>query len=152
MLKICKKLSELDFDQLCRVYDYKENSFAQRRKLYDYLTDDFFRREGSFYAVWILNDEYVSSLRMEPFDDGLLLEAFQTRVGERRKGYGKSLLNAILNSNFIPDKMPVYAHIYKNNLVSLRLHRTCGFQPCLDYARFVDGIVSANACTVKWIK
>ena len=152
MLKICKSLCDLDFDKLCRTFDYDENCSTQRRKLYEYLSDDFFRRRGSFYAVWILNDEYVSSLRMEPFEDGLLLEALQTRSSDRRKGYAKKLLNGVLNSNIIAGKLPVYAHIYRNNHASKKLHSACGFRPHLDYARFIDGTTSANACTVKWIK
>ena len=152
MLKVCTSLSGLDFEQLCRVYDYDENCLVQRRKLYEYLSDDFFCRRGSFYAVWVMNDEYVSSLRMELFEDGFLLEALQTRSNNRRKGYARNLLNTILNSDVVPDNFPVYAHIYNNNRASMTLHHACGFQPCRDYARFIDGTVSANACTVKWIK
>lgn len=153
MLKICRSLNDLDFERLCRVYGYDgDNSSSQRSELYDYLREDFFRRKDSFYAIWVQNDEYVSTLRMEPFEDGILLESLQTRSCDRRKGYAKELLFAVLNCGVVSEMIPVYAHIYKSNHASMSLHRACGFQPHLDYARFIDGTVSANACTVRFIK
>ena len=85
---------------------------------------------------------------MEPYCDGYLLEAVETEKAERRKGYARCLLDAVLRSGRV---QIVYAHIYKNNRASLVLHRSCGFQPHQDYAAFIDGTVSANACTLKWI-
>ena len=149
MLKICTDFSGLDFERLCRIYGY---DCAQQNRFYDYLREDFFRTKDAFYAVWVVADEYVSALRMEPFEDGYLLEAIQTVKTARRKGYAKSLLEAVLNSRFFANALPVYAHIFKNNHASMELHRVCGFRQYLDYAAFIDGTVSANACTVIWKK
>lgn len=150
MLKICTSFSELDFDRLCRVYGYDDaDSYHKRMEFYDYLREDFFSIRDVFYAVWVVKGEYVSALRIEPFEDGYLLEALQTEKTNRRKGYAKRLIDAVLQNGYV---QPVYAHIYKDNKVSLAVHRACGFERYLDHAIFIDGTVSANAYTVKWIK
>jgi len=152
LLKICARLADLDFDRLCGVYEYDDERLKLRNQLYDYLADDFFRVKAAFYAVWVVDGDYVSALRIEPFDDGYLVEALQTKMSERRKGYAEKLLNAVLNCERFLNSRPVYAHIYKNNRASMAVHRACGFQPYLDHAVFIDGTVSGNACTLKWIK
>ena len=99
MLKICKKFSELDFDRLLKVYDldtYEQNSLAI--ELYDYLHQVFFRDKDAFYALWEIESNYVSALRMEPYQDGYLITAVQTRKSERRKGYAECLLRAVMSS------------------------------------------------------
>ena len=149
MLKICTCFSELDFEKLCRVYGYDTDSHVKRNGLYDYLQEDFFSFKDAFYAVWIVNGEYVSALRMEPYEDGYLLEALQTVSSERNKGYARCLLETVLHCNRIDT---VYAHIYKNNRASMSVHCACGFRQYLDYAKFIDGTVSAKACTLKWVK
>lgn len=149
MLKICTSFPELDFEKLCRVYEYDAYSYAKRNALYDYLREDFFTLKNVFYAVWVVDGEYVSALRMEPYEDGYLLEALQTANPERNKGYAKCLLEAVLHSDRVDT---VYAHVYKNNRASISVHRACGFQSYLDYAVLIDGAVSANACTLKWMK
>lgn len=149
MLKICNSFRELDFSRLSEIYGYEEaDSFMRCNDLYDYLREDFFRVSGAFYAVWEESGQYVSALRAEPYQDGYLIEALQTHVLQRCKGYAQMLLKSTLLSGRIPAGLPVYAHIHKKNAASLAVHRACGFQQILDYAVFIDGSVYRNSCTM----
>ena len=58
--------------------------------------EDFFRQKGAFYCLWKENGRTVSALRLEPFGDGLLLEALETMPEQPRRGYGKALILAVL--------------------------------------------------------
>lgn len=147
LLNICKRFIDLDFDQLCRVFDC---DYEQSNKLYDYLIYDFFRGENAIYAIWISGGEYVSALRLEPFEDGYLLEALQTVKEHRRKGYAKSLISGVLNYMCGTNALPIYVHINKRNKASMEVHYACGFRPYLQFAKLIDGTVTGNACTLKW--
>ena len=162
MLRIFRNFRELNFEKLMAVYQesnqenaqafFPDDSYAeQQRKAYDsfaeYLRQDFFRVKGAFYAVWAAENCYISALRMEPFEDGLLLEALETMPGHRRKGYAAKIICAVLKA--LPAGTTVYSHVHKRNAASLATHRHCGFQEALEYARYVDGTVSRYACTMK---
>ncbi len=41
----------------------------------------------------------------------------------------------------------IYSHIARDNIASVRLHRSCGFEKLLDHAVYVDGSVTHNCCT-----
>lgn len=153
MLKICNSFAELDFDGLLKVYGYDgTGGYADSCRLYEYLHDDFFRVRGAFYALWVEKGVYVSALRAEPYQDGYLIEALQTYLEEQNKGYGKRLVNAVLHASCIPEGAPVYAHIHKKNIASLKLHRSCGFEKKSDYAAFIDGSVCSHSLTVMYMK
>lgn len=153
MLRIFFDFRELDFEKLSAVYGYDETDrYSQRNDFYDYLREDFFRVTGAFYAVWELEGRYVSALRVEPYRDGYLIEALETRPEVRGKGYAKNLLNGVLQCDAIPSEGNVYAHIHKNNRASLAVHKACGFERILEHAVFIDGSVFHNSCTVKWKK
>ena len=162
MLRIFRSFRDMDFEKLMDVYQQSnlENAKAifpddppavQQYKAWDafaeYLRDDFFRVKGAFYAVWEADNRYICALRMEPFEDGLLLEALETMPAYRRAGYAAKLICAVLE--MLPDGSAVYAHVHKRNGASLATHRRCGFSECLDYAKYVDGTVSRYACTMK---
>ena len=115
----------------------------------EYLREDFFRVKHAFYAVWEENGSYICALRMEPFEDGLLLEALETAPTHRRSGYATKLIEAVLAS--LPKGSAVYAHVHKRNTASLATHRRCGFTVGLEHAKYVDGTVSHYACTMKII-
>lgn len=152
MLKICNKFSELDFDRLLKVYDldtYEQNSLAI--ELYDYLHQVFFRDKDAFYALWKIESNYVSALRMEPYQDGYLITAVQTTKSERRKGYAECLLRAVVSSLQILGNCPIYVHIHKKNVASIQLHMKCGFTITADHAVFIDGTASAGSYTLRWI-
>ena len=111
MLYIADKLGELNFRQLMDVYE--EGNLENAAKFYprepqnqwlllaeqafhQYLRECFFPTKGARYCLWIVDGRYFSALRLEPYRDGLLLEALETHPAERRKGYAAALVNAVL--------------------------------------------------------
>lgn len=158
MLLLAKKYRELHFSRLMEVYEegnrgngaqrYPQLSeFEQQMRaeqdFAEYLREDFFGTPGAYYAVWEEQGCYISALRLEPFEDGMLLEALETRPDCRRKGYAALLMEAVLGL----ETRKVYAHVSKRNAASLRTHEKCGFRKVSDFARYIDGSVSANAVT-----
>lgn len=160
MLIIAKKLRELSFGQLMEVYmegnlengqelwpDESENQqiALAEQDFYNYLDQVFFRTPNAFYAVWQKAGKYVSALRLEPFRDGMLLEALETRPDSRRRGYAKALITGVLEK--LPD-VKVYSHVSKRNFASLKTHESCGFEKKLDYAVCADGSVKQHMVTM----
>ena len=160
MLRLAKKYSELDFAQLMEVYGEgnRENGAELYPRLSEYeqllraeqdfsayLREDFFKAEGAYYAVWVENGQYLSALRLEPFGEGMLLEALETRPDRRRKGYATKLLLAVLEL----ETRKIYSHVSKKNVPSLRTHEKCGFRKILDHSVYIDGSVSTNAVTLS---
>lgn len=159
MLYLATKLHKLDFTQLMEVYaegnrengalfhpDLSENQQILRaeQSFYQYLAEGFFPVAGAVYAVWVENGTYISALRLEPYEDGLLLEALETAPAFRRKGYAEKLIRAVQEA--FPQK--IYSHVSKRNTASLGIHAKCGFHRVLDYARYIDGSVNRNALTL----
>lgn len=162
MLKLFFKLKELDFEQLMAVYEEGNMENAAeffpdappavqleraKQAFEDYLREDFFRVSGAFYAVWEDAGEYVSALRLEPYGDGWLLEALETRPCRRKKGYAVKLITAALER--FPKGTHVYSHVGKRNTASMATHLRCGFEKVQDYAKYVDGTVTQYSCTLK---
>lgn len=159
MLVLARKLRELNFQQLMVVYEEgnRENGedfwpdrtdeqqmMQAEQAFYQYLTEGFFSTPGAVYALWQEQGAYVSALRLEPYEDGLLLEALETAPAQRRKGYAEKLIRAV-QANF-PQK--IYSHVSKRNAPSLAIHEKCGFRQVLDYAKYIDGSVARNAVTL----
>lgn len=164
MLTIIQSMKELDFGQLMTVYEEGNLENAQEfypelprnqqylraeQDFYQYLRECFFKTEGAFYAIWQEKGKYVSALRLEPYRDGLLLEALETAPDQRGKGYAVALIRAILQLEQVEK---VYAHVHKKNIPSLRTHESCGFRRILEYAVYIDGSVKNNACTFCYEK
>ena len=159
MLYLAENLNRLSFSKLMAVYveGNQENGqdlwpqFSDNEQLlraeqafYQYLNEDFFKTTGAVYAIWLENDTYVSALRLEPYQDGLLLEALETAPEFRKMGYAVRLIEAVKRE--FPGK--IYSHVGKRNVASLKTHEKCGFQRILDYAVYVDGTVARNAYTL----
>ena len=159
MLQLATKLQELNVSQLMAVYEegnrengsilYPELPEGQQilraeQSFYEYLREGFFPVEGAVYALWVENGRYVSALRLEPYADGLLLEALETAPEQRRKGYAEKLIRAVLEQ--FPQK--IYSHVSKKNTASLMVHQKCGFCQILDYAKYIDGSVLRTAVTL----
>ena len=162
MLLWAKRLQELDFEALMGIYweGNRENALDKypnmelqaahnraEQDFYAYLRDEFFTQRGASYAVWVMDGNYVSALRLEPWEDGLLLEALETHPNHRKKGYAKDLIKAVQES--LPE-IPVYSHVNKRNTPSLATHKSCGFQILKDTVRYLDGTVSAYGYTLLW--
>ena len=108
-------------------------------KFRSYLQEGFYGTAHGTYWIWTEDGRYVSALRLERHSEGLLLEALETRPNDRRKGYAKKLILAVLEQ--LPAGTRVYSHVDKENLPSLATHRGCGFSRALDYAVSSDGSV-----------
>lgn len=161
MLVLAKKLHQLDFQRLMEVYEEgnRENGamlhpdlsvdqqmIRAEQSFYAYLTEVFFPVPGAVYAIWQEQGAYISALRLEPYEDGLLLEALETAPQYRRRGYGEKLIRAVQEK--FPQK--IYSHVSKKNVPSLSIHKKCGFCQMLDYAKYIDGSVARNAVTLQY--
>lgn len=157
MLKICVRYKDLDVHELLSVYEeslqMKEahnalTAFQIENDFCSYLEDDFFTIAGAFYALWIREGHYVSALRMEPYNDGLIITGLETLPSCRRRGYAYQLLQAVKEYVMRTNHKPIYSHIDKRNTASLSLHHKCGFMQIHDFGRLIDGTVSNNYCTL----
>ena len=152
MLVCAKAFQELDFDSLMEVYLegnrengedlYPEESPERQLELAKrdfgcYLRESFYRQENACYWLWSADGAYRSALRLEPYQDGLLLEALETHPNHRRRGYAKKLISAVLEQ--LPAGTRVYSHISKRNTPSIASHLACGFHKLLDYSVDTDG-------------
>lgn len=155
MLHMARKLGELDFSRLMEVYMEGNLEKAEEgitlldaeQDFYQYLREVFFATPGALYFVWTEGKRYVSALRLEPYRDGWLLEALETAPEYRRKGYGRALVEAVLE---VPELGRIYSHIHRNNLPSIGLHEACGFRKILDYGVYIDGSVNRYTFTYCW--
>lgn len=158
MLKLIGNMRDLDFPSLMNVYMEgnleKAASYGGLLQVEEdfriYLREDFFPVQGAFYALWEVRGTPVSALRMEPYRDGWLLEALETAPEYRNRGYAKTLVAAVLREMENRGVVKVYSHVVKSNTLSLKTHYACGFRDVLDYAVYIDGTVTRQACTLCW--
>lgn len=163
MLTIARSISELRFGGLMSLYSETNRETGRQawpdepeycqlmsaeQECYRYLRDCFFTTPGAVYAVWQIDGKYVSALRLEPYRDGLLLEALETAPEERQKGYAAALIRAVQDWLREQGNVKVYSHVSKQNLASLKTHERCGFHRILEHAAYIDGSVSQSACTM----
>ena len=162
MLIIARSIKDISFGKLMDVYyegnlengrelfpdepEYRQVALAEQ-DFYQYLQQVFFRTDGAVYLIWEEKGTYISALRLEPYRDGLLLEALETLPAMRRKGYAVHLVMEALK--WVGGRK-VYSHVAKRNTASLRTHEKCGFQKLLDYAVYADGSVNDSCCTLCW--
>lgn len=162
MLKIAANIREIDFGALMEVYRegneengaelYPDATPAEQVMLaeqdfYQYLVQCFFTVEGAVYALWEQDGVYASALRLEPYQDGLLLEALETAPDKRRQGYACQLLRAVQAWLSQHGAIKVYSHVNRKNTASQRSHQSCGFTKILDHAVYADGSVLTNSDT-----
>ena len=163
MLHLAKTMSGLQFGSLMAVYEEANRENGRLRwpeepemrqlqlaeqDFYRYLCQVFFQTPGVVYAVWEDGRAYVSALRLEPYRDGLLLEALETAPEHRNKGFAARLIKAVQAQLKQEGKVRLYSHVGKGNLPSLKTHEDCGFRTLLDYAVYVDGSVNRDAFTL----
>ena len=167
MLITAKRFCDLSFEKLMQVYreDNRKNGASRwpeepperqialaEEAFRDYLLDVFFRTEEAVYLIWEEARRYVSALRLEPYQDGFLLEALETAPEERRKGYGSALVHQAQAYLCAQGTAPLYSHVSRRNRASLKTHFSCGFQKRLDCARLIDGSVDSRCVTLVWEK
>lgn len=167
MLLIIKCVQGLSVSQLMEVYSesnkiqgfarWPEEPEMRRVQLaemdfYGYLRDCFFPVPGAVCAVWVADGRYVSALRLEPFRDGMLLEALETAPDQRRKGYASLLIRQVQSWIAAQGYGKLYSHVHKENSASMGVHKACGFRLIANHAAFIDGSVSQHSCTMCWEK
>lgn len=156
--------SYLDIGKL--KYLYRERIEQERLKRYAHLDlfigsleseqdfyydlDSFLKIEGSYLALFIENDRYISTLRLEKFEDGILIAGFETDPEYRGNGYGKALLQAVCCDLSRNTDKRFYSHVEKNNVISLYVHEICGFKIISDSALMIDGSNSDNHYTLVY--
>ena len=140
-----------DADELYSELEAGEAILQVEASFYQYLREDFFTVPGAIYAVWEENNQYISALRLEPYQDGLLLEALETHPSFRRKGYAAKLIHSVTEHLTQQGQSVIYSHVSKQNTASLRTHESCGFFKVSDQAAYVDGSVTQRSCTMKYI-
>ena len=113
----------------------------------EYLRDVFFRTPGAVLAIWEENGIYVCALRLEPYKDGLLLNALETAPIHRKKGYAAGLIRAVQENM---NSVKIYSHVNKQNVPSLKTHKACGFRVISDCAVFLSGSVDYRSCTLLY--
>ena len=162
MLILARSIRDLSFSKLMDVYiegnmenaeefwpelDDGQKLLRAEQEFYQYLTEVFFRTPEAVYAIWEESGNYISALRLEPYRDGLLLEALETAPSRRRQGYAEKLIRAV-QEQFSNQR--IYSHVGKKNVASLRVHEKCGFRRISEHAAYIDGSVNQRACTLSW--
>ena len=157
MLKIISSAARLDMEQLLSVYresvdinamnlghrfSDNERYLMAEVEFRSFWWDDFFKEDGAICALWIENARYVSALRLQRFNDGLLLTGLETATAFRNSGYAKKLLCAVIDYLKTSYEGNVYSHISVKNAPSIHLHQSCGFSRMRKAAVLLDGSVS----------
>ena len=166
MLIVAKRTSDLSFSKLMEVYEegnlengleqYPNLSAGERllraeQDFYQYLNEIFFATSGAVYLIYTQQGRYCAALRLEPYQDGLLLEALETAPTLRRKGYATALLREMKAFLAQQGGGSVYSHVSKRNEASLRAHFGAGFEKILDHAVYADGSVLHNLYTLRLV-
>ena len=164
MLRMVHSMGELPFPALMNIYREENQALGAKRwpwenearqlalaeeEFRNYLESIFFSQPGAVYALWEVGEKPRSALRLELYRDGLLLEALATAPEERRKGYARSLIQAVVRYLQALGKTKVYAHVGKKNIPSLGVHECCGFVKISDSAVYIDGSADSRSVTLR---
>ena len=167
MFCIARNLGQLSFGKLMEVYreanqehgaevapgEPEERQIAlSEQDFFAYLHDSFFTRPDAVYCILEQDKRYVSALRLEPYMDGLLLEALETAPNQRQKGYAVQLIQSAQQMLEQQGSVRIYSHVSKKNLPSLKTHFHCGFEVYQHYAAYIDGSVNDRAYTLRYEK
>lgn len=165
MLVIIRSIRELQFTALMDIYEQSNLEAGQQQwpqehearqlalaeqDFFDYLKQSFFPTPGAIYCLWKQEHQYVSALRLEPWQDGLLLTGLETAPAHRRKGYALALIRSIQQHLAQQEAVRLYCHINNRNTASIGVHEKCGFRKCSDIAVFIDGSANRNSATYKY--
>lgn len=152
MLKIISAMNQLDFEQLMCIYQESnqkkdKSNWEAEQTAYAYLQELFLDKRG-FCAIWDVAGHYVTALRIEKFKDAWLLTALETLPTARKRGYAKLLIREVvqyLKGNGIGK---LYSHVEKRNVISLAVHKACGFKEVLQHAELLDGTLTQRYVTL----
>ena len=159
MVTYIQKIRDCDISALFSVYsqsleeartlhysrlDANEGFLLASQDYYQYLSQVFFRTPGAVLAVYSHNGEYVSALRLEPYQDGYLLNALETAPDCRGKGFGKHLVEEVIAYCRAAGIHVLYSHVDKQNVASQKLHLAVGFTVVSRNATLLDGTFSTQ--------
>lgn len=162
MLRLVRSMGALPFAALMEVYaeSNRENGeefwpdlscgeqlLRVEQDFYQYLQQVFFKTDGALYCLWEIDGCPVCALRLEPYRDGLLLEALETAPDQRNKGYAAALIRAV---QAYLGTGKVYSHVGKRNVPSLKTHLACCFRRISEQAVYADGSVNDRCCTLLY--
>lgn len=162
MLKLVKTRKELPLPQLMALYEESNRRIGAQRysrepeprqlqlaeeDFRQYLAQVFFSTPGAMYALWLVEGNPVSALRLEPYRDGMLLEGLETAPDHRCRGCASRLVAEV---QALPGVERVYSHVDKRNHPSRIVHERCGFRVVADYAAYIDGSVDSRSVTLCW--
>lgn len=161
MFQVITSVKQLNFGQLCKVYadellrDGRRNypnlnanmQAMEAEQDFYYFLKDFLGKINGNYFIWQAGGVYQSALRIEPYQDGVILTGLQTAPESRRRGYAKALLESTLIYLSEHGIAQVYSHIRNDNLASLKLHLAAGFLKISDYAVYLDGSADHRSAT-----
>ena len=161
MLILAHSLRDLRFGALMEVYadsnEEKASDWPNLPRGYaltlaeqdfrQYLQEVFFPTDGALCAVWEEEGCYVSALRLEPYRDGLLLEALETRPDQRGKGYAQTLIREMQRYLVGQGPVKLYSHEHRRNTASRKTHEQCGFHVISDCAVYINGSVDLRCDT-----
>jgi len=161
MLIIANSLRQLRFGELMEVYTDSNSEKAldwpdlpwgfalqlAEQDFRQYLQAVFFPTPGALCALWEVEGKYVSALRLEPYKDGLLLEALETVPDQRKKGYAAALIQDVQRYLIRQGSVKLYSHVNKRNTASLKTHEKCGFFRISDHAVYINGSVDYRCNT-----
>ena len=153
MLKIIRAMNQLDFEQMMCIYQESnhkkgESNWKTEQEAYAYLQELLLDKRG-FCAIWEVDGRYVTALRIERFkDDAWLLTALETLPTARKRGYAKSLIREVAQYLKENGAGKLYSHVEKRNVISLVVHKSCGFKEVLQHAVLLDGTVTQRYVTL----
>jgi len=164
MLKVFEHCDDIDFRQLMDVYEQWNSAYGKdkyskqsenlqilyaQQDFYDFLVS-FFAVDNAKYFIWAPLGRYAAALRVEPYKEGLLVEALETRPDARRKGYATDLMNATMSYLRSGCHLKVFSHVKKDNEASLLVHYRCGFHILSESAVYIDGSRHNDAYTLVY--
>lgn len=125
------------------VYEFEGRRLAEQ-DYYQYLREQFFGYYGGKMCILEEGGRYLSVVCFEPYNDGFLLHSLITAPDMRRKGLARKLIFYGLERL---GEASVYAHIYRKNVASQKLHDQLGFVHLYDYAHMLDDSVRSDHIT-----
>jgi len=103
----------------------------------NFLMRQFMPKEENSYYVLEEEGQWVSALRLTKVENFYYLEALETPVEQRRKGYGAKLIKEVIDLLKAQGSAIIRCNVKKDNVASLATHRKCGFivenDPAINY-------------------
>lgn len=142
MLLKLTELAETDIPKLMAIYaegnqenaEYfypdlplTEGIAKEEQKFVTMLRETFFPKPENALYVYTAGDRWVAALRLTKLDGFYYLEALETALDQRRKGYGKAILKALCAELAAGGPVMVRDCVNKKNEASLNTHFAAGF-------------------------